>query len=250
MITPIEIKVNVGGDVTAALTRLRGTDGPATSRRIWFAEARFGGTGRPLALLSSHIIIRLRSGDHDDLTVKLRPCQRSQLAGLWAAPFTEGALAYRLVGDWSGRRRMLSAAVVSSRAAGSLREVATTPGADIAGALDSAQRRFLVSCTPPGAAVDHLVALGPIESTRWSRLRLGDVQLEVERWCADSFDMLELTARIEPREGESLASVETRAAAMHSRLESAVRRQGMQIENGFTKTHQVITALAARVPQS
>ncbi|MQY30847.1 hypothetical protein [Nocardia aurantia] len=248
MITPIEIKVNVGGNVVDALARLRGTDGPAIDRRIWFAEARVGGNGKPLGLLSSRIIIRLRSGDRDDVTVKLRPCQRTQLAGLWAAPFTEGTVAYRLVGDWSARRRMLSASVVSRRQPGSLR-AATAPGADIAAALDSAQRRFLVSCTPPGAAVDHLVALGPIDSTKWPKLRLGDIQVEGERWRADTFDMLELCARIDPRDGESLASVETRAAAMHSRLETAVRRQGMQIENGYTKTHQVITALAGRVPQ-
>ncbi|WP_019929741.1 hypothetical protein [Nocardia sp. BMG111209] len=248
MITPIEIKVNVGGNVADALARLRGTDSPAIERRIWFAEARVGGNGKPLGLLSSRIIIRLRSGDRDDLTVKLRPCQRTQLAGLWAAPFTEGTLAYRLVGDWSGRHRMLSASVVSRRTPGSL-SAATTPGADIAAALDSAQRRFLVSCTPPGAAIDHLVALGPIESVKWPKLRLGDIQVEAERWRVDPFDLLEVCARIDPREGESLASVETRAAALQSRLETALRRQGLRIDNGHTKTHQVITALASRVPQ-
>jgi hypothetical protein len=248
VITPIRIKVNVCGDVVDALTWLQGTHGPAISRRMWFAEARIADAGGPPALLDSGIIIRLRSGDCDDVTVMLRPCRHTQLGGRWSAPFTEGTLAYRLEDDWADRRRMLTASATSCRPPGSLRDT-TAPGGDVVAALDSAQRQFLVSCTPPGAAVEHLVPLGPVLSTKWVRLQLGELQIDAERWSTDGLDIVELSSRIIPHDGESLAAVENRAAAALHTLETAVRRHGLHIVAGQTKTQQVITTLAARGTQ-
>ncbi|MFC9434975.1 hypothetical protein [Nocardia sp. NPDC057030] len=245
MITPIEIKVNLAGDVADALTRLRCSGHPATERRIWFAESRRDRSGRASALLSSRIVIRLRSGARDDLTVKLRPCRRSQLAGRWAAPFTDEALEYRIESDWCGERRVLSASAVGERPPGSLRDAALL-GTDVTAALDSAQRQFLVSCTPPGVAVDHLSALGPIASTKWTGVRLGDLEVDVERWCIAELELLELSLRVTARPPESLADTESRAAAEQLRFEAMVRRHGLAVAAGETKTERVLAALMAR----
>ena len=88
VIPPIEIKINLGTDVDGVLGALGCADSPAVRRDVWFAESRAGGQDGALALLGSGIVIRLRSGDLDDLTVTLRPCRRSQLMGRWAKPFT------------------------------------------------------------------------------------------------------------------------------------------------------------------
>ncbi|MEV6558489.1 hypothetical protein AB0M22_22445 [Nocardia sp. NPDC051756] len=245
MITPIEIKVNLAGDVADALTRLRCSRNPAVERRIWFAESRSDGSGAASALLSSRIVIRLRSGERDDLTVKLRPCRRSQLAGRWTTPFTDDALEYRIEGDWCGERRVLSASAVGERRPGSLRDAAMV-GADVTAALDSGQRQFLVSCTPPGVAVDHLSAMGPIASTKWTNVRLGDLEVDVERWCTAELELLELSHRVTARHPESRTEMESRAVATQLGFESVVRRHGFSIANGETKTEQVLAALVAR----
>ncbi|MFE3316745.1 hypothetical protein [Nocardia sp. NPDC059195] len=248
MITPIEIKVNLDGDVAGALHRLRCTDTAAAYRDIWFAEpVHPGPTGAP-TLLSSRIVIRLRSGDEDDLTVKLRPCLSSQLTGRWAAPFTEPGIGYRIESDWSGERRMLSASAISLRSPGSLR-AAVARGVDVTDTLNSAQRQFLVSCTPPGVAVDHLCAMGPVTSARWSGVAVGNLRADIERWTAAGLDLVELSLKVAPRQGDSPVDVHLRALEAQRALEAALRRLGLMIATGDTKTEQVLTALtAARRP--
>ncbi|MFD4439391.1 hypothetical protein ACFWPK_06380 [Nocardia sp. NPDC058519] len=244
MITPIEIKVNLDGDVAGALHRLRCADTAAVYRDIWFAEPlRPGSTGAP-TLLSSRIVIRLRSGDEDDLTVKLRPCVRSQLTGRWAAPFTEPGVRYRIESDWSGERRMLSASVISLRSPGSLRD-AVTQGVDVTDTLNSAQRQFLVSCTPPGVAVDNLRAMGPVASARWTGVSVGNLAADVERWTAAGLDLVELTLKVVPRQGDSPVDLHLRALDAQRALEAALGTLGLTIATGDTKTEQVLTALAA-----
>ncbi|WP_040700851.1 hypothetical protein [Nocardia vinacea] len=245
MITPIEIKVNLDGDVAAALTRLECTGRPAIDRRIWFAEPRPTGLHTAPTLLSSRIVIRLRSGENDDLTVKLRPCLPSQLVGRWTTSFTDDALRYRIEEDWNAERRVLSASAVSDRPAGSLHD-ATMLGADVTTVLDTAQRQLLVSCTPPGVAVDRLVAMGPIASTKWTKVRVGDLHVDAERWTIADLDLLELSLRITPEHGESHTEVRNRALRRQRKFEAAVRRRGLHIATGDTKTQQVLAALTAR----
>lgn len=245
MITPIEIKVNLDGDVAAALTRLECTGRPAIDRRIWFAEPRPTGLHTAPTLLSSRIVIRLRSGENDDLTVKLRPCLPSQLVGRWTTSFTDDALRYRIEEDWNAERRVLSASAVSDRPAGSLRD-ATVLGADVTTVLDTAQRQLLVSCTPPGVAVDRLVAMGPIASTKWTKVRVGDLHVDAERWTIADLDLLELSLRVTPEHGESHTEVRNRALHRQRKFEAAVRRRGLHIATGDTKTQQVLAALTAR----
>ncbi|MBH0775261.1 hypothetical protein [Nocardia bovistercoris] len=243
VIPPIEIKVNVDGDVDRALTELGVRAGTSTDRRVWFAEPRAGG-GAP-ALLSHRIVIRLRSGEQDDLTVKLRPCDREQLVGRWAEPFVDGSLEYRIESDWCGQRRVLSASAVGIRPPGSLLSAAL-PGSDVTAALESGQRQFLVSCTPPGVAVDRLLALGPIASAKWTDLSFGDLRVDVERWRIAHLDLLELSTRITPEPDETLVHVQRRAEARQRELEAAVRARGMRMATGGTKTERVLTALTAR----
>ncbi|MFE5476049.1 hypothetical protein ACFQ9R_10120 [Nocardia sp. NPDC056541] len=245
MITPIEIKVNLDGDVAGALRRLRCSDTAAVHRDIWFAEPLHPGTAGAPTLLSSRIVIRLRSGaEEDDLTVKLRPCVPSQLAGRWGAPFTEPGVRYRIESDWSADRRMLSASAISSRPAGSLR-AAVARGVDVTGALHSAQRQFLVSCTPPGVAVDHLRAMGPVASARWTGVPVGTLRADVERWSTTGLDLVELSLKVTPQQADSPVDLHLRALDARRELEAALRTLGLTIASGDTKTEQVLTALAA-----
>ncbi|WP_054814739.1 hypothetical protein [Nocardia arizonensis] len=243
MIVPIGIKVNLDGRVAEALTRLGCAERTAVTRDIWFAEAH-GGPGP--ALLTGRIVIRLRSGGpYDDLTVKLRPCLRPQLTGRWTAPFDADGLEYRIAADWCEDRRTLSASALGRRPRGSVRRVARR-GVDVISALESAQRQFLVSCTPPGVAVDRLVVLGPVASTKWTAVRLDGLEVDVERWQVGELDMLELLLRVIPVPGESHADLESRAALDQRVFESAVRAAGLRIAAGPTKTERVLTALTAR----
>ncbi|MEU4810241.1 hypothetical protein AB0H20_13680 [Nocardia fluminea] len=245
MIAPIEIKVNLDGDVAGALRRLRCPETAAAHRDIWFAEPLHPGTAGAPTLLSSRIVIRLRSGaEEDDLTVKLRPCVRAQLAGRWAAPFTEPGVAYRIESDWSGDRRMLSASAISARPAGSLR-AAVARGVDVTDTLHAAQRQFLVSCTPPGIAVDHLWAMGPVASARWTGAPVGTLRADVERWTSPGLDLVELSLKVVPRHNDSPVDLHLRALEAQRALEAALRTLGVTIASGETKTEQVLTALAA-----
>lgn len=242
--TPIEIKVNLDGDLLDAQTRLGCTNAAAISRDVWFAEPAVPGAGGAPALLAGRIAIRLRSGDHDDLTVKLRPCAAAQLVGRWATPFSEPGMQYRIEGDWCGERRVLSASVVSKRPAGSLR-VAALCGEDVTDALDSAQRQFLVSCTPPGVVVDHLRAMGPVASTKWTNIAVGDLAADAERWTVDGLDLFELTLKVTPAPGESPTALHARALDVQHRLHAAVRGYGLSISTELTKTERVLNTLTA-----
>ncbi|MFC8043397.1 hypothetical protein [Nocardia sp. NPDC057353] len=245
MIPPVEIKINLGVDVDGALDRLGCAGGPAVRRSIWFAESRADGQDGALALLGNGIVIRLRSGDLDDLTVRLRPCRRSQLMGRWARPFTDTETEYRIADDWCGQRRALTASVLGVRPPGSLAEVARS-GVAVTSLLNSAQRQFLVTCTRPGVAFDHLEPVGPIAATRWTGVRFGDLELDVERWTAAGTDLLELAIRVEPIEGETPLELMTRAAQTQQGFEAAVRRAGFPVLRGRTKTQRMLSALVRR----
>ncbi|MEV0709599.1 hypothetical protein [Nocardia aurea] len=240
MISPIDIKVDLDGDVAAALTRLETTGRPTIDRRVWFAEPRPDG-GATSTLLSNRIIIRIRSGPSDDLTVTLCPCLPEQLLGSWSTPFTEAGLRYRVEENWNGECRQLSASVVSERPAGALHD-AVVLGTDVTTDLAPAQRRFLVGCTPPGVAVDHLLAFGPIASTRWTKLRVGDLAVDAERWRIADLDLLELSVRVTPEHGESYTALRDRALDRQRGFEDAVRRLGLRIATGAPAPVRVIAA--------
>ncbi|MGV9712724.1 hypothetical protein ACWDTI_18925 [Gordonia sp. NPDC003424] len=243
MIAPIEIKINLDDDVPHALGLLGCPQRPAERRDIWFAEARSTEEDTPLPLLSSHLIIKMRSGDQDDVTVRLRPCLPGRLVGRWQDPFTDGDFSYHLNGDWCGSHRAMAASAVSRREAGSVR-AAMAEGTDPAHVLDSAQRQFLVTCTPPGVPIDHLMRLGPIDSSRWSGISLDGVDIAVERWKVPGDDLLEVSTVLRPRPGESVGALETRAVTKQFAMRRALIDRGLIPSATDVKTTRVLRALA------
>lgn len=243
---PIEIKVNVEGAVDEAILRLAGDPRDIEKREIWFAEDRFGVAAGKLPLLEGGVIVRFRIGDgsdDDDLTVKLRPCEERQLVGDWSESFEQGKFKYRIEGDWAADRQVLAASAVSRRRPGSLVDE-LTPGADAASALNDAQRHFISQCARPGVHADRLIALGSVTATKWSKIRLDDFKVNIERWTLDELDFLEVSVRVVPETGEAAELFTARAAAAQRALHQSVQRRRVKISRrNENKTQRVLNAL-------
>ncbi|MCX4539217.1 hypothetical protein [Streptomyces sp. NBC_01565] len=241
---PIEIKVNIEGDVAAALSALGGPGAAMATRRIWFAEDRDGVAEGRVPLLDAGVIVRFRIGSgHDDLTVKLRPCKREQLVGRFADPFAATPLTYRIEEDWSADRRVLAASLVRDHPQGALLG-AVQPGADSAAPIDAVQDQFLNVCAP-AVSLDGLVALGPILSTKADDVALGDLEVDLEAWRVAGLEFLEASIRVKPKDGENAGELTARAERKQRKLEEAVRERGVTLsELAESKTRRVLTALA------
>ncbi|MGY3200012.1 hypothetical protein [Streptomyces sp. TE5632] len=241
---PIEIKVNIEGDVAAALSALGGSSSPRTTRRIWFAEDRDGVAGGRMPLLDGGVIVRLRiGGNPDDLTVKLRPCTREQLVGRFSAPFEAEPFTYKIEEDWSGNRRVLAASLVHGHPPGVLSD-AVKPGADPGASLDAVQDQFLHSCAP-AIRLDGLVALGPILSTKVDEVPLDGLEADLEAWSVADLDFLEVSIRVKPKGEDDVEKFTARAERKQRKLEDAVRERGVVLsEHPESKTRRVLTALA------
>ncbi|MEN4478738.1 hypothetical protein [Mycolicibacterium cosmeticum] len=245
MLHPVEIKLNVDAARVDVVGALGQQPQAGTTRQIWFAEERAGVDRGVLTLFTNHVVIRLRSGSgSDDLTVKLRPCTPEQLIGRWTDDFDTKVLNYRVEGDWSRARRVLAASAVSQRTSGSLLET-VGPFADPGEAISIKQRQFLKLCGPSDLHVGHLVALGPIVSTKWTDIDIGEGTVNVERWITADLDIVELSTRVSPREHESDAEFEARAVRRQRRLEQAAGDLGLPVDaHRETKTQRVLAALA------
>jgi hypothetical protein len=108
------------------------------------------------------------------------------------AAFETKSIVHRIEGQWSGQRRGLAASAVSERAQGSLLEVVGAY-ADPAEAITGKQRQVLNQSAPQGVRVDGLVALGRIDSTKWTNVPTGGINVNVERWTAADVDTVELS---------------------------------------------------------
>jgi len=234
---PVEIKINVAGDVSSALDTLGLSDG--RPRSIWFLEDLTPGLPSPHPLLAAGLILRLRINDdrRGDSTVKLRPCRRSQLSGRWTqADEKKDEWEYKIEGDWAGPRRVLAASLVSTVPPGDLSAVAA--GADPSAAFDPLQSEFLSDAGPIRVNVGALVALGPIAATRWKKVDLDGLEVTAERWIVGPLDFLELSIRVEPGEGDP---VKQQAA-----FEDAVVGHHLAIATDKnSKTQMVLEHLAA-----
>lgn len=242
--TPIEIGFGIGGDPATALTRLVGTDAATTTHDLWFAAPAPDAID-PMALVASGIAIRLRGGPDDELAVDLRPCPPSRLTGRWSAPFVDGDLEYRVESVWRDGHRALAASAISHRRAGAIR-AAVAAGDDVTETLSPAQRQFLVSCTPPGVAVDRLRAVGPVGCVRWTGIRLGDAEVVAERWTGAGCDLLDVAVRVTPMPGEPAWSLHSRARGVQRRCRTALRDRGLGAEGGTDRTARVLRALLVR----
>ncbi|MFI9155503.1 hypothetical protein [Streptomyces sp. NPDC053367] len=241
---PIEIKVNVEGDVAVALSALRGTGGALLTRRVWFAEDRAGVAEGRVPLLDGGVIIRFRIGSGpDDLTVKLRPSTREQLVGRFEGPFDATPFTYRIEEDWSADRRVLAASLVHDHPQGALLG-AVQPGGDPAARIDAVQDQFLDVCAPD-IRLDGLVALGPVLSTKADDVELDDLKVDLEAWRVAGLEFLEVSLRVKPKAGESAEELKARAERKQRRLEETVKERGVVIADlPESKTRRVLTVLA------
>jgi hypothetical protein len=240
---PIEIKINIAGDVDTTLQTLGLDRQPGRSGEIWFLDDTTEGARPALPLLTSGIILRLRRprthGEEENSTVKLRPCRRSQLVGEWQNPLhkDDKAVKYRIEGDWSSKRRVLAASCVTDRKPGSISRALGAHGC-VSDLFSKRQRDFLSACTDIRLTIDGMTALGPIASTRWRNIDLADVKdVAAERWTAAGLDLLELSIRTE-------AGADA-AALRQKLLEKEVLARGLQFdESEEPKTERVLKRLA------
>ncbi|WP_406411261.1 hypothetical protein [Streptomyces sp. NBC_01614] len=241
---PVEIKVNIEGDVAAALSALGTSSRAMSSRRIWFAEERAGIVAGRVPLLDSGVIVRFRiGGGPDDLTVKLRPCLREQLVGRFSAPFEATPFTYKIEEDWSGDNRVLAASLVHGHTPGML-SAAVKPGADPATAIDAVQDQFLHACAP-AVWVDGLIVLGPIHSTKFDDVPLDDLDADLEAWSVAGLDFLEASIRVKPKDEDDVKELAARAERRQRQLKDAVRDRGVPLsEHPENKTRRILTALA------
>ncbi|WP_189716836.1 hypothetical protein [Streptomyces phaeofaciens] len=241
---PVEIKVNVEGDVAAALAALGGSHGPMTRRRIWFAEDRDGVEEGHVPLLEDGVIVRFRiGGKSDDLTVKLRPCERKSLVGRFSAPFEVEPITYKIEDDWSANGHVLAASLVRDHKPGTLLG-AVQQGADAAAPIDAVQHQFVHACAPP-ARLDGLVALGPILSTKVDDVPLGDLEVDLEAWSVAGLEFLEASIRVKPKDEDDAEEFAARAERKQRKLRDAVTERGVTLsEDPESKTRRVLLALA------
>ncbi|MEV5491668.1 hypothetical protein AB0L47_27360 [Streptomyces bobili] len=242
---PVEIKVNVEGDVAGAMSALGASQGALMTRRIWFAEDRGDVAQGKLLLLDGGVIVRLRiGGGQDDLAVKLRPCTREQLVGRFSVPFEVDPLTYRIEEDWSRNGRVLAASLVRSHPPGAL-PAAVTQGSDPATLFDEVQDQFLDACAHD-VQFDGLVALGPISATKVDDVPLEDLKVDLEAWSAAGLNFLEASIRVKPKAGDDEEEFKERAERQLRKLEEAVLERGVMLSGlPDSKTHRVLTALMA-----
>ncbi len=240
---PVEIKVNIDGDVDAALSVL-GLSKKGRKRKIWFADRRDPQGGR-FALNSEHVIVRVRSGSDgdNDLTVKLRPCSQDRLVGRWASSFIDADSEFAIEGDWSGSDRVLSASAVRGFPRGAFGGRLTA--AEVVAALNDVQRRLLAECVA-SASLDGLELLGPVRSTKWSDIKLSRrLDVSAERWKVAGLDFLELSTKIGLDDADDTGSdFDAHVQACQAELVSAVIERGLTIAAAGNKTQRVLLALA------
>ncbi|MBS1695302.1 MAG: hypothetical protein JST91_24110 [Actinobacteria bacterium] len=234
---PIEVKVNIAGNVGSALSALKLGEGEA--REVWFLDDLTDGLSPALPLLSAGIVLRLRrkgSGAKakEDSTVKLRPCRRSQLVNPWdIAPASDD---FRVEGDWSHTRRVLAASYVADLEPGTIADA--LDDGHLKSVFTAPQRAFLTSCGPIGVALSGISALGPIASRQWKGVTVGRVNgVDAERWTVSGLDFLELSIRV------TTGAEDT--AKQQKVLEEAVADCGLELDtNENAKTVRVMKRLA------
>jgi hypothetical protein len=144
------------------------------------------------------VILRIRrTPDGDDVTVKLRPCDRDRLILPWVEMRKDGKHAFRVEADWSGTRRVLAASLVAPR--DSDRLDGTLAGRSSPRRLFSDRhRRFLADCAAVPVEYDRLSLLGPVRARKWDTVDWCGFEVAAERWVVSDIDFLELSLRVPP----------------------------------------------------
>jgi hypothetical protein len=233
----VEIKVTVAdAQVGQAMDVL--DLGDESRLAIWFYEDVT--TGMRLPLLEAGLVLRARvkgSARGGDVTVKLRPCRASQLAGDWFDRESDDDLELRAEEDWAGKRRVLAASAqadIDAHTASQVRAASPPP----AGLLTADQAAYLAECAPLRVDPRGLTALGPITATRWKSVSgpgLDGLDLRAERWTVPGLDFLELSVKCDLEEGPQ----------RQRDLESALSALGLSSNpEQETKTRRVLEALS------
>jgi hypothetical protein len=233
----VEIKVTVTDpQVGRALDVL--DLGDQSRLTIWFYEDVT--TGMRLPLLEAGLIVRARVKDsgRGDVTVKLRPCRASQLAGDWFDRESDDELELRAEEDWAGPRRVLAVSAqadIGQDLASRIDDAAPPPP----GLLSADQAAYLADCASLRVDLRGLTALGPIAATRWKSVGgqgLDGLDVRAERWTVRGLDFLELSVKCDIEE----------APQRQDDLESALAGLGLQQSpEQETKTRRVLEALSS-----
>lgn len=226
----VEIKRNVRTDqVTAARSALQLDD--ATARRV--AVTFYDTPG--LELFEAGLILRSRTvdGGGDDVTVKVRPLQRTQVAASW---FEQDGFKCEL--DRSGHASVESCSYTAPRGARAI-EQALAGERTIESLFNASQRDFARLYSPVTPDWERLRVLGPLDARAWKR-DLPDLKtrLSAELWLLpDGKQLLELSTRV-PQE---------QAAAAEAALDAALAARGLDTSGVHeTKTRAALQAFAER----
>lgn len=195
----IEIKVTIDGDQVSAAIDKWLPDDDGERRRLYFFEERVDGAPTALPLFNDHVILRVRQieRDEDDSTVKLRPCERSQLTAEWLRAGEDDDLEFKLEDDWAGNDRKLAASLGSEQREGEIADVyeSRRPARAL---FSSDQERFVAECAR-AVRWDALRMFGPVDARRWKDLAIGPYNVFAELWqVGDALRFLELSIRTDP----------------------------------------------------
>jgi hypothetical protein len=229
----VKIKVNLTGTRAEAGHAVLGLPGKGERRQIYFCEDLTGHTGLPL--LDAGVILRMRrTPDGDDVTVKLRPCERARLVPPWTEMDLDGKHSYRLEEDWSGTHRVLAASLVAPRESGRL-DGALAGRTSPRRLFNSRHREFLADCAAVPVPYDWLSVLGPVHARKWDTVTWSGFDVAAERWAVADMDFLELSLRVPPEA----------ATAMQEDFAAALEAAGLDGDPmQETKTRLVLQRLA------
>ncbi|GAC48485.1 hypothetical protein [Gordonia aichiensis] len=241
---PIDITLNIETRLDDAVTALGCRLDDVRHGEFWFAEARHASVAAPTPLLDNRVVIRMRTGTSDDLTVTIYPPTGDRLAGEWATSFDRDQCEYRISDQWCGDDHRLTASARTCHPSGSM-SAAINAGTDPTHLLDATQRRFLVACASTGTPIDHLVIRGPITSLVWDTSLRTVRDVRVARWTSEHLDVVGVTTRINVLPGESAHHVAARAVGLASDLREGLRELGCQTSGLTSKTALALRALAS-----
>jgi hypothetical protein len=229
----VEIKVNLAGARADDAHNVLGLSGKGERRQIYFCEDLTGHTGLPL--LDAGVILRVRrTPNGDDVTVKLRPCDRARLVPPWTGMDRDTKHSFRVEEDWSGTHRVLATSLLAPR------EPARLDGA-LAGRssprrlFSGRHRGLLADCAAVPVRYDRLSVLGPVLARKWDTVSWSGFDVAAERWMVADMDFLELSLRVPADE----------AAATQEDFATALRAAGLDGDAvPETKTRLVLQRLA------
>ncbi|MEU2791320.1 hypothetical protein [Streptomyces sp. NPDC007100] len=237
----VEIKATFSGARAEVAAKALAPDDGGVWCQVFFCEGppRQHRPGE-LPLLEAGLILRLRTrqGGTGDATVRLRPCRRARVPGHWLDFRKHGNDELRLESDWSGERRVLSAALTHTRDRRDIDAVAAGHR-PLRTAFSHAQERFLADCADLTVDFRQLTVHGPVRAERWRGVRRRHHELTVERWtlappAGPPLDWLEISERVEPDGAE----------VVRASLLALLRQLDLQPDLGQeTKTRRALEAL-------